>query len=160
MVYQMMRNNYLLKSHDFYYARISQLKEQVKNLKLSLSQDEYIRHEVVKFAARLKKATQEIIPQDPNRVEYHLHGELKGYRRYKQGMQRYRLFFAFSMKPPLILFLYINDEKHLRKEGDKNDPYEEFRKFVNKGLFSSNPNDPRIQQWVHELTEDSSGSRK
>ena len=147
----MMKNNYLLKCHDFYYSRISLLKEHIRNLKSSLSQEEYIHHETVKFAARLRKATLEVIPQDPQRVEYQLHGDLKGYRRYKQGLQRYRLFFTFSAKPPLILYLYINDQNHLRKEGDKNDPYEEFKKLATKGLFSSNPADPKIQQWIHEL---------
>lgn len=142
------KNNYLLKCHNFYYLRVSQLKEQIKCLKLSLPREEYIQHEVVKFAARLKRATLEVIPEDPNKIEYHLHGDLKGYRRYKQGLQRYRLFFTFSVKPPLILYLYINDEKHLRKEGDKNDPYEEFKRFVSKGLFSSNPSDSKIQQWI------------
>lgn len=147
----MMKSSYLLKCHDFYYSRIAQLKEQVRSLKLSLPSNEFTQHEVVKFAARLKKATLEVIPQDPNRIEYHLHGELKGYRRYKQGLKRYRLFFTFSNKPPLILYLYINDEKHLRKEGDKNDPYEEFKKLAIRGSFSTNPNDPKIQQWIHEL---------
>lgn len=149
----MMKNNYLLKSHDFYVSRVSQLKEQIKKLKSSLSKDEYIHHEVVKFAARLRNATLEIILQDPNRMEYHLHGDLKGYRRYKQGLQRYRLFFAFAASPPLILYLYINDEKHLRKEGDKNDAYEEFKKMITKGFFSGNPRDPKIQKWIHEMDE-------
>lgn len=146
----MMKNDYFLKFHDFYYSRLSQLKEQIRKLKSTLPSDEYVHNEVVKFAARLKKATFEIIPQDPNKSEYQLHGDLKGYRRYKQGLKRYRLFFVFSNRPPLILYLYINDEKHLRKEGDKSDPYEEFKKLVIKGLFSSNPVDPKIQQWVRE----------
>lgn len=146
-----MKNDYLLKCHEFYFARISVLKEQIQALRSCLSREQYVQHEIVKFAARLRKATFEVIPEDPNRSDYHLHGDLKGYRRYKQGLQRYRLFFTFSTKPPLILYLYINDEKHLRKEGDKNDPYKEFRKLIGKGLFSSDPNDPKTQQWIHEL---------
>src|SRR5690606_34483715 len=98
----MRRNNYLLKCHAFYLSRAALFKEHIKALKLSLPQEEYIHHEVVKFAARLRKATSDIIPQDPRKIEYQLHGDLKGYRRYKQGLQRYRLFFAFSVQPPLI----------------------------------------------------------
>lgn len=80
-----------------------------------------------------------------------MHGVLKKYRRYKQGLKRYRLFFIFSNNPTLIAYLYINDEKHLRKDGDKNDPYKEFSKLCNKGVFSDDPKDPKIQKWLHEL---------
>ncbi len=151
MVFRMKKNNYLLKCHNFYSSRTSELKVQVKMLKESLPREQYIQHEVVKFAARLKKATFDIIPEDPNKPEYYLHGDLKGYRRYKQGLKRYRLFFTFSNTPPLILYLYINDDKHLRKEGDKNDPYEEFKRLVKRGSFSPNPHDPKLALWIHEL---------
>ena len=48
----------------------------------------------------------------------------------------------------MILYLYINDEKHLRKAGAKTDPYEEFKKLARNGLFSANPADPNIQGWL------------
>jgi len=141
-------NSYLLKYHAFYSQRIAQLKAQVKQLHNKLSTEEFKQHEIVKFAYRIRKADQEIIPQNPNRPEYRLRGELKKFRRYKQGLQRYRLFFCFSEHPKIILYLYLNDEKHLRKTGAKNDPYEEFKKFVAKGIFSHNPADPKIQKWI------------
>lgn len=143
-----MTSNYLLRYHDFYYHRIAKLKTQVKELHKKLPEEEYKQHEIVKLAYRIRKADREIIPEDPNRPEYRLRGELKKYRRYKQGLQRYRIFFSFSNHPKIILYLYLNDEKHLRKAGDKNDPYEEFKKLVAKSFFSHNPNDPKIQKWV------------
>lgn len=143
-----MKSNYLLKYHDFYFHRIAKLKEQVKELHSKLSKEEFQQHEIVKFAYRIRKADQEIIPQDPNRPEYRLTGDLKKYRRYKQGLQRYRLFFCFSSKPKIILYLYLNDEKNLRKAGDKKDPYEEFKKFAAKKHFSHKPDDPKIQKWI------------
>ncbi|MFH1287393.1 MAG: type II toxin-antitoxin system YhaV family toxin [bacterium] len=145
-----MESNYLLKYHDFYFQRIAKLKEQVKELRGKLSDEEFGQHEIVKFAYRIRQADREIIPQDPNRLEYQLTGNLRKYRRYKQGLQRYRLFFCFSSRPRIILYLYLNDEKHLRKAGDKNDPYEEFKRLVIKGYFSHQPDDLKIQGWIKD----------
>lgn len=143
-----MGNSYLLRYHVFYYQRIAQLKERVKELRDRLSDEEFKQHEIVKLASRVRKADQEIIPQDPDRPEYRLSGELKKYRRYKQGLQRYRIIFCFSNRPQIIIYLYLNDEKHLRKEDAKTDPYEEFKRLMRKGYFSHNPNDPKIQEWI------------
>ena len=143
-----MKSDYLLKYHDFYFQRIAKLKEQVKQLRDRLSNEEFRQHEIVKLAYRIREADQEIIPRDSNRPEYRLTGSLKKYRRYKQGLQRYRLFFCFSNQPRIILYLYLNDEKHLRKTGDRNDPYEEFKSLVDKECLSRNPDDPKIQKWI------------
>lgn len=143
-----MKSNYLLKYHDFYFQRIAKLKEQVQELRNKLGLEEFRQHEIVKLAYRIRKADQEIIPQDPHRPEYRLTGSLRKYRRYKQGLQRYRLFFCFSNQPKIILYLYLNDERHLRKDGDKNDPYEEFKSLVDRGCLSHNPDDPRIRKWM------------
>lgn len=143
-----MKSNYLLRYHDFYFQRIARLKEQIKELRGRLDDEEFRQHKIVKLAYRIRQADKEIIPQDPNRPEYHLTGSLKKYRRYKQGLQRYRLFFCFSNRPEIILYLYLNDEKHLRKAGDKGDPYEEFKRLTAKKYFSHTPADPKIQKWV------------
>lgn len=148
-----MKSEYLLKYHDFYYQRILGLKQRVKDLHEKLSPEEFKQHETVKLAYRIRKADQEIIPQDPDRPEYKLRVELKKYRRYKQGLQRYRLFFCFSSHPKVILYLYLNSEKNLRKAFDKNDPYEEFKKLVSKGIVSHNPNDPKIQKCIQNYPE-------
>lgn len=146
----MTKYRYLLKYHAFYYRRIQALKEQVKELRARLTETEYSQHEVVKFAARVRQADQTIIPQDPDRKDYRLTGFLRKYRRYKQGLQRYRLFFCFSNTPPIILYLYLNDEKHLRKDGDRNDPHAEFQRLVHRGVFSHDPSAATIQQWIHD----------
>lgn len=143
-----MKNNYLLQYHEFYYQRVVKLKDQVKELKNKLNDEEFKQHEIVKLAYRIRRADQEIIPQDPDRPEYRLTGDLKKYRRYKQGLQRYRILFCFSTQPRIIVYLYINDEKHLREGGSKSDPYGEFKKLAVKGCFSHSPNDPKIQQWI------------
>ena len=148
-----MKIEYLLKYHEYYYQRISELKRQVKDLHRKLSTTEFRQHEIVKLAYRIRKADQEIIPQDPNQLEYFLRGKLRKYRRYKRGLKRYRIIFCFSSKPKIILYLYLNSEKHLRKEGSKSDLYEEFKKFVYRGHFSHNPSDPKIQKWIRSKIE-------
>lgn len=144
----MTKSNYLLKCHKFYCDRIDSLKQEIKELKDSLTKEEFSKHPDVKFAVRVRKATKESIPEDPDRKEYQLRGDLKKYRRYKQGLQRYRLFFTFSTKPPIILYLYLNDKSTLRKEGSKNDLYNVFSKFVDKKQISHDPSDPAIERWI------------
>ena len=145
-----MTNNYILKAHEFFANRVDVLKKQVKKLKQTLPSEEFVQHEIVKLAVGVRKSTIEIIPQDPNRREYLLSGDLKKYRRYKQGLQRYRIMFCFSNKPRIIIYLYLNDEKHLRKDGDKNDPYHEFKSLISKGKVSHNPQDTAVQKWIQE----------
>lgn len=141
-------NKYYLKCHALFAQRMAKLKEQVKKLHTTLPTDEYLRHETVKLAARIRRATIEVIPEDPNRSEYVLSGDLKKYRRYKQGLQRYRIMFCFSNKPGIIIYLYVNDKDHLRKQGDRNDPYEEFKQMVRSGKVFSDPQSPVIQEWI------------
>ena len=146
----MAMSSYVLRYHQFYYGRIQELKEQVRKLSVTLSKEEFLQHTVVKFAYRIRKADQEIIPEDPDRPEYKLRGELRKYRRYKQGLQRYRIIFCFANKPKIILYLYLNSEKSLRKAGGHRDPYEKFRKFVKRGNVSNDPGDPTIQKWIQD----------
>lgn len=143
-------SNYVLQAHQFFAGKVDALKERVKELRHTLSNEDFVQHDVVKFAARVRKATLEIIPEDPNRRDYLLKDELKKFRRYKQGLQRYRIIFCFSNKPSIILYLYLNDEKHLRKDGSKNDPYTEFGNLLKKGEFSHDPQNPKIQQWIRK----------
>lgn len=145
------KHRYLLKCHKLYADKVDELKQEIQKLKSSLSREEFLQHPDVKFADRLRRATKEIIPEDPNKKEYQLRDELKKYRRYKQGLQRYRLFFTFSFTPPLILYLYVNDKSSLRKDGDKNDPYAIFIKLVKQKKVSHDPNDSTIQKWISEL---------
>lgn len=142
------KNNSLLKAHEIFFQRTRALSDAVKALSKRLSLEELKQHETVKLAKRVYTATLEIIPHNPNDPAYYLRDDLKKYRRYKQGLERYRLFFAFSTTPKIILSLYLNDQDTLRKEGSKHDPYEIFRGFVRQGRVSHNPLDPRIQRWI------------
>lgn len=148
-----MKSKYLLRFHKFYYERVADLKRRVIALKNSLPDEEFRTHPDVKFAKRLRDASREIVPQDPNLPEYRLKGDLRKFRRYKKGMQRYRLFFCFSSTPPIIVYLYLNDDKTMRKDGDKNDPYVIFSKKVKNGEVSADPADPKPQKWISKKAD-------
>lgn len=144
----MMKTKYTLLYHALYSDRITALIDTVESLYKNLPRDEYVQHPVVKLLARIRKADQEIIPADPNKRDYYLKGALGKFRRYKQGLGRYRLIFCFSNTPPIIVYLYLNDEHHVRKDGDRNDPYNEFLRFFKKGVFSHDPQDKVLQKWI------------
>ncbi len=141
------RPAYLLKYHAFYAERIAELKARVQKLKVTLSPEEFSRHETVKFALRIQDAEKEIAA-NPKAREYLLHDELRKFRRYKKGIGRHRLFFCFSETPPVIIFLYLNSESNLRQEGGRRDPYEEFKSMIRRGEISPRPDDPKIQRWI------------
>lgn len=148
------KNSYLLKAHEIFFQRTVELNNEVKVLSRKLSSEALKQHETVKLANRVYRATLEIIPENPDHPSYRLKADLKKYRRYKQGLGRYRLFFAFATAPKIILYLYLNDRASLRKEGDKNDPYERFRSFVRQSRVSHDPLDPRIQTWIRAYDPD------
>jgi toxin YhaV len=144
------RTEYLLRYHELYAGRISELKERVRELKARLSPEEFARHETVKLAVRLREAEKEIA-EDPDRRDYLLREELRKFRRYKKGLGRFRLLFCFSRKPPIIIFLYVNTADSLRKDGSRNDPYEQFKALLRRGEVSSDPADPRLGRWLKSV---------
>lgn len=146
----MMRNNYLLKYHVFFIERVKQLIDEVEKLSITLPREKYLVHESTKLLARITRAHIETIPANPNLPDYYLKGVLAKFRRYKRGLQRYRLLFCFANTPPIIVYLYCNDKDHLRKDGSKTDPYNEFVTLVNRGIFSHDPQDPNMQKWIKE----------
>lgn len=142
--------SYMLKYHQFYADRIEKLLDIAEKLYASLPRSEYRLHPTVKLLARMRQADQTIIAAVPNKRDYLLKGELSKYRRYKKGLGRFRMIFCFAANPPIIVYLYVNDDIHLRKAGSKNDPYQEFTSLIRKGMFSHNPSDPALQKWIKE----------
>lgn len=144
----MKTNNYKLLFHEIFYNRVRAIVQAVEKLYSKLPFEEYKKHELTKLLARITRAYKDIIPDNPTQPDYYLKGSLAKYRRYKRGLQRYRLMFCFSNNPAIIVYLYLNDENHLRKEGSKTDPYREFATLVKKGVFSSSPTDPKLRKWM------------
>ncbi len=111
------------------------LSARARRLKGELSEEEYAKHPDVKLFLTIRELTRELIPSDPQHADYRLHGDLSKFRRTKgRGLpRRYRLFWVFSEQLKVIIFLYLNDSRSLRKEGDRSDPYLLFSGMVSRG---------------------------
>jgi toxin YhaV len=59
--------------------------------------------------------------------------DFRMWKRAKFGQNRFRLFFRYDSSAKVIIFVWVNNENTLRKEGDKNDPYAIFEKSLQKG---------------------------
>lgn len=79
------------------------------------------------------------VPRDPDDPSFRL-GKTLGdqhthWRRVKKHSlpPRYRLFFRFVSTRKVIVYAWLNDDHTLRKEGDKNDVYEAFKRMLRRG---------------------------
>lgn len=90
----------------------------------------------VKLFGMLSKAIYERIPANPAADEFRqgntLGPKYRHWRRVKFG-GRFRLYFRFDSKSRVIIFAWVNDEKSLRKQGAKSDPYQMFKAMLNGG---------------------------
>ncbi len=96
------------------------------------------------IARFLKSLTHKIlveIPASDDFSEYRHGGKLgkssrkssyRNWYRAKPG-SRNRLFFRVDIQMKVIVYVWINDLDHPRKEGDKNDPYLVFAKLLDSG---------------------------
>ena len=121
--------------HPIFAERFRVLRAEVEELKARLPDAEYRAHPQVRLLAAVVRLVREIIPENPNAPEFRLHDDLAKFRWAKgHGLpERYRLFWAFSSTAKAIVFLYLNDEHTLRKEGSRTDPYNIFKAMVQQG---------------------------
>lgn len=128
--------NYQLYLHPLIDARLQELKTTVKRLKAS-NPTTYQTHSATKLLAKVIHAMRVEVPTNPSGKRYQLGNTIQPYKhwcRVKRGLpQRYRLFFRYTNKPPIIIYVWLNDELSLRKEGAKTDVYALFKKMLAKG---------------------------
>lgn len=76
------------------------------------------------------------IPSDPNAKRYRfghsLGTQFTSWRRAK-FFGRFRLFFRFHSQRRAIIYVWLNDERTLRKAGARTDPYAVFAKMLTSG---------------------------
>jgi toxin YhaV len=110
-----------------------------RKLKSSLGTKEFQQHPDVKLFSALYRVIYEVVPDNPSHPDFRLEGQLRKFRRVKgKGLPaRLRLFFIFMQSTNTMIFLYINDRRSLRKEGDSKDPYERFSRLVQQGVIGS-----------------------
>lgn len=132
-------NGWTIYFHRVFAERYEQLLSSVTALKGTLPSKEYRQRPTVKLFAKLTRAIRETVPADPDAPEYRLKRDLAKFRRMKgHGLaDRYRLFWVFSSRLRVIVFLYLNDESTLRKQDAASDPYEVFKRLLSRGEIGS-----------------------
>lgn len=90
----------------------------------------------VRTLTALSKLMLHTIPEDPSRPDYRqgntLGRDYRHWRRVKFG-GRFRLFFRYHSGARIIVYAWVNDERSLREDGGRNDPYAVFRKMFDRG---------------------------
>jgi toxin YhaV len=100
--------------------------------------DGFIHHKKTKLLKSVHDSITKDVPNDPNDAKFRL-GKTLGdrftdWRRVKRGLPpRYRLFFKFTSAQRKIIYVWLNDEHTLRKEGSKTDVYEVFKQMLKRG---------------------------
>ncbi len=118
---------------------LNKLEQDVTRLKQTLEASEFKRHPKAKLLASVFKIITSVVPRDPNDKQYQLGNTLgsknRSFRRVKKSSlpPRHRLFFKFSSEYSSIIYIWINDDSCLRKDGDKTDVYNVFKKMIHQG---------------------------
>jgi toxin YhaV len=96
----------------------------------------YGSHPKSKLLATLFRLVTADVPRDPANPDFRQGNTLgeahRGWFRAKFH-QRFRLFFRFRSADRMVVYVWINSEAGLRKEGDRNDPYNVFRRMLERG---------------------------
>jgi toxin YhaV len=128
-------NGWRLFTYPLFQSQLDKLKESVEQLSIS-QPEKYREHPRAKLLATVYRTITESIPRDPNAPEYRQGDTLGPDNRHwfrAKFHQRYRLFFRFSTKDKVIVYVWINDESTLRKAGSKTDAYAVFKSKLNAG---------------------------
>jgi toxin YhaV len=124
-----------LLQYPLFEDQLRKLAETVE--RLSVTQPEtYKEHPRTKLLATIWRYVTEIIPRDPNAPEFRQGDTLGPDNRHwfrAKFHQRYRLFFRFSTKNRVIVYVWVNDELTLRKTGSKTDVYTVFKSMLDAG---------------------------
>lgn len=132
-----MINGWRIYYFPFFQTRLNQLEQEVQELQQK-SPNTYQRHPTTKLLASVNKVITQQVPADPKHADFML-GKTLGdqytaFRRVKKGIPaRYRLFFRFTSEAISIIYVWLNDENTLRKEGSKTDVYFVFKKLIERG---------------------------
>ena len=128
-------NGWRLFQYPLFENQLKNLTEAVEELLIS-QPDTYREHPKAKLLATIHRHVTEIIPRDPNAPEFRQGDTLGPDNRHwfrAKFQQRYRLFFRFSTKDRVIVYVWVNDEFTLRKAGSKTDAYAVFKSMLNAG---------------------------
>lgn len=95
--------------------------------------DSYKQHGKTIFLRDLRDIVLTQVPGDPGADRYRQGNTLGArYRHWRRAKfrERFRLFFRYSSAHKTIIYVWLNDEKTLRKEGGRTDVYTVFRSML------------------------------
>jgi toxin YhaV len=128
-------NGWRLFQYPLFESQLGKLTESVEQLSIR-QPDSYRGPRKTKLLATIHRTITESIPRDPSAAEFRQGDTLGPDNRHwfrAKSHQRYRLFFRFSTKDKVIVYVWINDEFTLRKAGSKTDAYAVFKSMLNAG---------------------------
>jgi toxin YhaV len=136
-------NGWRLYKHPLWECQFDKLLVEAERIQAQQPQT-FQSHKTVKLLARIVQLICNEIPADPADERWNQGNKLgKEYRHWKRAKfgpgRRYRLFFRYDAKAKdegkgkAIVYAWMNDERTLRKEGDKNDPYSIFARGLARG---------------------------
>jgi toxin YhaV len=125
----------------FYFRLFKQILDQLEAEVTVLAQKDpegFIHHKKAKLLKAVVDNVKIEVPRQPDHPDFWLGGTLgknyKDWRRVKRRLPpRYRLFFKFASSDKRIIYVWLNDESTLRKEGAKTDVYAVFKKMLHGG---------------------------
>ena len=128
-------NGWKLYLHPLMQQQLEKLTAQVEQLRAK-DPAAYKEQPATKLLATIRRFMLELIPRDPNALEFRQGNTLGADNRHwfrAKFHERYRLFYRFSSKEKVIVYAWVNDETTLRKAGSKTDPYAVFRSMLDGG---------------------------
>jgi len=128
-------NGWRLYFYTLFASQFQELTEEVEQLSKTQPAT-YKEHPKSKLLATIVRLVEETIPRDPAAAQFRQGDTLgPGNRHWFRAKfnQRYRLFFRFSSKDKVIVYVWINGESTLRKAGAKTDAYAVFRSMLKAG---------------------------
>ena len=136
-------NGWRLFQHPLFKSQFEKLLSEAERIQAQ-KPETYQQHNTVKLLARVLELITVEVPADPSHDRWKqgntLGTEYRYWKRAKFGRdRRYRLFFRYDAKTnkkgegKAIVYAWMNDEKTLRKVGDKNDPYALFARGLVRG---------------------------
>jgi len=128
-------NGWRLFQYPLFENQLKKLMEAVQQLSIR-QPDAYRGHPKTKLLATIHRCITESIPRDPGAPEFRQGDTLGPDNRHwfrAKVYQRYRLFFRFSTKDRVIVYVWVNDEFTLRKAGSKTDAYAVFKSMLKAG---------------------------
>lgn len=121
--------------YPLFEHQLRKLTEAVEQLSI-IQRDTYKAHPKTKLLATIHRLITDTIPRNPNAPEFRQGDTLGPDNRHwfrAKFHQRYRLFFRFSSRNRVIVYVWVNDESTLRKARARTDVYAVFKAMLDAG---------------------------